>query len=98
MHYQDCNLTRSHKIKQKNLKIHFFHLVETDVSSLDRMAAETRHDPGQSRLTSRTRKNVWGNCSQAERPYKEIRHKLTIEHGVICNRDLVIHPKTKENC
>ena len=49
------------------------HWVETDVLSLDRMAAETRHDPVLSRITSRIRKNIWGNCSGAERPYKEIR-------------------------
>ena len=48
----------------------FLHWVETDVLSLDRMAAETIHDPVLSRITSRIRKNVWGNCSWAERPYK----------------------------
>ena len=52
----------------------FLHWVETDVLSLDRMAAETRHDPVLSRITSRIRKNLWGNCSRAEKPYKEIRH------------------------
>ena len=51
----------------------FLHWVETDVLSLDRIAAETRHDPVLSRLTSRIRKNIWGNCSRAERPYKEIK-------------------------
>ena len=38
---------------------------------------------------------MWGYCSRAERPYKETRHKLTIEHGVICNGDLVIPPETQ---
>ena len=46
----------------------FLHWVETDVLSFDRMAAETRHDPVLSRITSRIRKNVWGNCSRVERP------------------------------
>lgn len=54
------------------------HWVETDVLSLDRMAAETRHDPVLSKIISRIRKNSWGNCSRAERPYKEIRQKLTM--------------------
>ena len=36
-----------------------------------------------------------GNCSRVERPYKEIRHKLMIEHGVICNGDLIIPPETQ---
>ena len=52
----------------------FLHWVETDVLSLDRIAAETRHDPILSRITSRIRKNIWGNYFRAERPYKEIRH------------------------
>ena len=34
----------------------FLHWIETDVLSLDRMAAETRHDPLFSRITSRIRK------------------------------------------
>ena len=59
------------------------------------MAAETKHDPVLSRITLRIRKNIWGNCSRAERPYKEIRHKLTIEHGVICNGDLTIPLETQ---
>lgn len=71
------------------------HWVETDVLSLDRMAAETRHDPVLSKIISRIRKNSWGNCSRVERPYKEIRQKLTIEHGVICNGDLVVPPETQ---
>ena len=73
----------------------FLHWVESNVLSLDRMAAETRHDPVLSRVTSRIRKNKWVNCSRAERPYKEIRHKLTIEHGVICEGDLIIPPETQ---
>ena len=93
MHYQICDFTRSQKIKQKkNLKIHFLHWVETDVLSLDRMAVETRNDPVLGRIISRIRKNIWGNCSRA---YKEIRHKLTIEHGVIYNEHLIIPPETQ---
>ena len=41
------------------------------------MVAETKYGPVLSRITSTIRKNVWGNCSREERPYKEIRHKLT---------------------
>ena len=36
----------------------FLHLVETDVLSFDRTAAETRHDPVLSRITLRIRKNI----------------------------------------
>ena len=50
----------------------FLHLVETDVFSLDKMAAETKHDPVLRWMTSRIRKIVRGKCSWAERPYKEM--------------------------
>ena len=93
MHYHDCDFTRSQD-KTEEFEDMFLHRVETDVLSLDKMAAETRHNPLLSRITSRIRKNIWGNCSRAEKPYKEIRHKLTIEHGVIFNGDLIIPPGT----
>ena len=80
---------------EKEFEETFLHWVETDVFCLDRMAAETRHDPILSRITSRIRKNISGNCSRAERPYKEIGHKLTIKHGVVCNGDLIITPETQ---
>ena len=73
----------------------FLHWVETDVLSSDRMAAEARHDPVLSRITSRIKQNIWWKCSRAERPYKEIRHRLKIKHGVICNGDLIIPPETQ---
>ena len=50
----------------------FLHWVEIDVLSLNRMTAETRHDPVLSRIISRIRENIWENCSRAERPYKEM--------------------------
>ena len=83
------------KDKTEEFEDTFLHWVETDVLSLDRKAGKTRHDPvGLSRITSR-RKNIWRNCSRAERLYKEIRHKLTIGHGVICNGDLIIPSETQ---
>ena len=54
-----------------------------------RMSAVTRHNPVLSRITSRIEK-TYGNCCRFERPYKEIRHKLTIEHEMICYEDLII--------
>ena len=48
----------------------FLHWVETNVLSLNKMAAETRRDPVLSRIILRIRKNAWGNCSRAETPYK----------------------------
>ena len=95
MHYKDCDFTESKDKTEEEFEDTFSHWVETDVLSLDRIAAETRHDPVLSRITSRIRKNIWGNCFRAERPSKEIRYKLTIEHGVICNSDLIITPETQ---
>ena len=82
------------KDKTEEFEDTFLHWVETHVLSLDRMTAETRHDPVLSWITLRTRTNAWGNCSREERPYKEIRHKSTIEHVVICNGD-IIPPETQ---
>ena len=73
----------------------FLHWVETDVLSLNKIAEETKNDPILSRIKSRISKNVWGNCSIAERPFKEIKHKLTVENGVICNGDLIVPPETQ---
>ena len=63
----------------------FLHLIETDIISVDKMATETTNDPVLNRIVLRIKENRWGNCSMAERPFKEIRYKLTIENGVICN-------------
>ena len=60
------------KDKTEEFEDSFLHWVETEVLSLDRMAMETRHDPVQSRITLRIRKNIWENCSLVERPYKEM--------------------------
>ena len=42
--------------KEEEFEDTFLHWVETDALSLDRMAAETRHDPLLSRITSTMRK------------------------------------------
>ena len=46
------------KDKTEEFEYTFLHWVETDVLSLDRMAAETRHDPVLSWITSRIRKKM----------------------------------------
>ena len=51
----------------------FLHWVETDVLSLERMAAETRHNPALSRITSRIRKKYMVKLFQGN----EIRRELT---------------------
>ena len=57
--------------------------VETDVLSRKILNRETQRDPILSGILERLRKNVWSNFIIAERPFKEARHKLTVERGVI---------------
>ena len=56
---QDLDFTRSQKIKQE-FEDTFLYWVETDVLSLDRMAAEAKHDPVLSRITLRIREQTFG--------------------------------------
>ena len=83
------------KGKTEKFEDTFLHWIETDVMSSDRMAAETRHDTVLSWIKSRIRKNVWRNCTRVGRPYREMRQKLTIEHEMILNGDLIIPPETQ---
>ena len=69
------------------------HWVETDVLPTKRLQEETMQDPILNGISYRIRKNAWSNCSMAERPYKEVRHKLTMDKGIICNGDLVVPPR-----
>lgn len=55
---------------------------------------ETIQDPVLSRISDRIKRNTWSNCSIAERPYKESRHKLTGKKGIICNGDIIIPPQS----
>ena len=45
--------------------------VETDVLSHKTFTRETQQDPISSRIFERIRKNIWSNCTIAERPFKE---------------------------
>ena len=37
--------------------------------------------------------NVWSNCTLAERPFKEARHKIMVERGIIFSADIVMPPQ-----
>lgn len=45
-------------------------------------------------LSKSIKRNRWNNYSKAERRYGEERHKITMENGVICNRDVRVPPET----
>ena len=70
------------------------HWVETDVLQAERLREETTQDPILNGIASRIRRNRWSNCSKAERPYKENRHKLTMDRGILCNGDLLVPPQS----
>ena len=42
----------------------------------------------------RESRNMCNNCSRAEWPYKEVRHRLTIDNDIIFNGDLIVPPQT----
>ena len=69
------------------------HWVETDVLPIKQLQEETLLDPILSKISNRIRRNKWNDCSKAERPYKEVKHKLTMDRGVVCNGDLVVPPQ-----
>ena len=79
------------KDKTEEIEDIFLHRVETNVLSLDRMAAETSLAPVLSNITSRIRKTY----GEIVRGCKEIRHKLTIEYAGISNGVLIISPETQ---
>ena len=54
----------------------FLHWVETDVLSLDRMAAETRYDPVLNRITSRIRKKRMGKLFQGGKTFQRNKTKV----------------------
>ena len=67
--------------------------VETDVLSCKTLSRETQRDPILSRIFECIRKNVWSNCTIAARPFKEVRHKLTVERGVIFRAEAIVPSK-----
>ena len=61
--------------------------METDVLSHKTLSRETQQDPILSTILERIRKNVWSSCTTAERPFKEARHGLMVERGIIYDAD-----------
>ncbi|PAA81730.1 hypothetical protein BOX15_Mlig033926g4 [Macrostomum lignano] len=70
----------------------FIHWTETDLLRLEEIRQGTDIDPVLKSIKRRIQKNVWSNCSAAERPFKAVRYQLTIEDGVVCCGDLLVPP------
>ena len=73
-----------------NLKDRIIQWVETDVISCKTLSRETQQDPILSRILERIKKNVWSNCTIAERPFKEAQHKLTVERSIIFSAKAIV--------
>lgn len=89
MLYPDYILKGSKTEIWENMKDEFLHWVETDILPIKQLASETLQDSTISKIVSRIKINKWNNCSKAERAYKEIKYKLTVENGVY-NGDLLV--------
>ena len=87
-------LTFDQEDEERNDHEEVIHWVETDVLQAERLREETVQDPILNGIVNRIRRNAWNNCSIAERPYKENRHKLTMDRGIICNGDLLVPPQS----
>ena len=68
-------------------------MIKTNALPVEYLKEETLQDPVLSRISDRIKRNRWSNCLHAERPYQEVRYKLTMEKGVISNRDLIVPPQ-----
>lgn len=72
----------------------FIHWTQTDVLSIAELEIESNRDPVLSAIMDRVTRNRWSNCSVAERPFKSVRQRLSVESGVLCNGDLLVPPPT----
>ena len=76
--------------EHENSEYRIIQWVETDVRSRKTLNRETQRDSILSEILEPIKKNVWSNCTIAEKPFKEVRHKLTIERGVIFSEDAIV--------
>ena len=79
--------------EHENLEDRIIQWVETDVLSHKTLSRETQQDPILSGILECIRKNVWSNCIIAERSFKEARHKLMVDRGIIYNADAIVPPQ-----
>ena len=78
----------------ENIEDKILYWLETDVLPLNLVGIETRQDSMLSKILKRINRNIWIDCSMAERPFKEMRPKITREKGIICNGDIIVSLQT----
>ena len=82
------------KEMDNNSEDEILHWVETDILPFQCLKTETLQDPIFNNVYWRIKRNRRNDCSSAERPYKEVRHRLTIEDDLICNGDMIVPLQT----
>ena len=69
-------------------------LQETDMLLQNHLRIETKQDLVLSLILDRIKRSTCSNCSMAKRPYKESKHKITVEKDIICNGNIIITPQS----
>lgn len=67
---------------------------ENNLISLNTIKEETKHDVTLQGIYQRILKNKWNNCSQKEKPFKQIRQTLCIQDGIIVKENVPVIPSS----
>ncbi|PAA85528.1 hypothetical protein BOX15_Mlig018181g1 [Macrostomum lignano] len=73
---------------------HLVHWAGESVIGWNELAEETKRDRLLADVMRRIAGNRWSGCSPAERPFKAIRHALTIDDSVVCYGDRPVIPSS----
>jgi hypothetical protein len=84
--------TQDGQLEAGNQREHLVHWAGESVISWNELAEETRRDRLLMDVTRRITGNRWAGCSPAERPFKAIRHSLTVDDSVVCYGDRPVIP------
>ena len=91
MHYLGKDFWGENGEEHENSEEKIMQWVETDILSHKTLSRETQRDPILSGILERIKKNVWSNCTLAERLSKEAWHEL--ERGIIFSADAIVQPQ-----
>jgi hypothetical protein len=75
----------------------FVHWLGTDVVDFDVIRSDSQSDSVLSSVMHRVSSGRWSNCSQAERAFKSVRQRLSIEDGILYNGDVMVPPDSLRN-
>lgn len=74
------------------------HWTKSDLISIEELQSETRREPVLMSVIKRVCSNRWNNCSTAKREFKAVRQCLSVEDGILCKGDLIVHPTCLRSC